>query len=190
MRPGLPIYLWLPRHRTGLDAAAEAIAHHHVVAFAPFRHELRDGGEIVAVVGVTHHDKSAARGRDSGPKCVRRNRAALTFTTRAPDCFREFRASRPSSRYRQRLLRLECRRLECICRALSMQMPSEFASFRQGMTTETSTGSAEVRSGRGMVRGAILLSTSIVSQLPIRVHRSTPNGSHGARETTDQAVCE
>src|ERR1700723_1456069 len=71
-------------------------------------------------------------------------------------------------------------------RAFSMQIPSEFASFRQGMTTETSTGSAEARSGRGMVRGAILRSRSIASQMPTRVHRSTAAARHGAREITDQ----
>ncbi len=64
-QPGIADVFVAPRHRARLDAATEAIAHHDVVAFAPFGHELRDGREIVTIVGVTHDDEAPARRGDA-----------------------------------------------------------------------------------------------------------------------------
>jgi hypothetical protein len=53
-----------PRHRPGLDAAGETVAHHQIVAGAQPVEERPEGGEVVAVVGIAHRHIGAARRGD------------------------------------------------------------------------------------------------------------------------------
>src|SRR3546814_18125245 len=52
-------------HRAGFDPALEAIAHHEVGAAAQSLDERFEILEVVAVVGVTHDDETAACGLDA-----------------------------------------------------------------------------------------------------------------------------
>ena len=54
-----------PRHRARLDAAQKAIADHQVVAVAQLRDQRGDGREVIAGVGVAHHDESSLRRIDA-----------------------------------------------------------------------------------------------------------------------------
>jgi hypothetical protein len=56
----------MPRHRSGGDAALEAIPHHQLVAGPQRRDEGIEIGEVVAVIGVAHDDIAAKRRLDSG----------------------------------------------------------------------------------------------------------------------------
>ena len=49
-----------PRHRAGLDATREAVAHHEVVAVAEVLEERPEVLEVVAVVGIGHEHERAA----------------------------------------------------------------------------------------------------------------------------------
>ena len=55
----------MPRHRPGLDVL-HPVAHHELGAVLELRDEPRDLGEVVRLVGVTHDDVGAARGREPG----------------------------------------------------------------------------------------------------------------------------
>ena len=54
------------RHRAGLDTAEEAVPHHELGAAAQRADERFETAEVVAVVGVGHHDELRTRGRDAG----------------------------------------------------------------------------------------------------------------------------
>ena len=53
-------------HGSGLDGAGEAVAHNQVVALVERRQEAGQMLEVVAGVGVGHHDVLAAGGLDAG----------------------------------------------------------------------------------------------------------------------------
>src|SRR5258707_2946784 len=55
----------MPRHGSGLDLPAKAIAHHHFITLPPLFHEPRDFAEIVTVVCVAHYDEGAMGRRNS-----------------------------------------------------------------------------------------------------------------------------
>ena len=63
---GIANVLVVPRHRARFDLSGKTISHHHFAAFAPLRHKSRHFGEIIAIVGITHDDESAARRANSG----------------------------------------------------------------------------------------------------------------------------
>src|SRR2546428_14183903 len=60
----------MPGHGAGLDASGKAVAHDEVRAFTPFGDELGHLREVVAVITVSHDDKIALRGFDSGAERV------------------------------------------------------------------------------------------------------------------------
>src|SRR5579884_1519589 len=65
----------LPRHRSRLDLAGKAVAHHQVVARAQTIHKSFEAGEIVTVVRISHDDVLTARGLT----CVIKSRAITTY---------------------------------------------------------------------------------------------------------------
>src|ERR1700722_5690980 len=54
------------RHRSRLDAAKEPVAHHEFVALPELLDKATQVREVVAVVGITHDDVTAARRGNSG----------------------------------------------------------------------------------------------------------------------------
>lgn len=56
----------MPRHRPGLDTAAEAIPHHQFVPVAKPLDEGFESGEIVGVIGIAHDDEFPLGGIDAG----------------------------------------------------------------------------------------------------------------------------
>ena len=66
------------RHRTGRNAAGEAIAHDEIAAVTQFGHKKLQAGKIVTVIGVAHDDETALGRRDAGPEC----RTIATFRNR------------------------------------------------------------------------------------------------------------
>ena len=65
---GIPEIAVEKRHRAGLDAAFESVAHHQVVAVAEFVDERHQTGEVIAVVGITYNDEGAGRSSDTAQK--------------------------------------------------------------------------------------------------------------------------
>src|ERR1700722_1891270 len=56
------------RHRAGGDAALETISHDQRVPFAQSGDKVVEPAEVIAVVGIAHDDKTAARGADPAQK--------------------------------------------------------------------------------------------------------------------------
>ena len=120
----------------GLDGAADARAHHHVVAGLEAAHEALQVGEVVGVVGVGHDDERGARflgaahqgAAVAAPRFVHDARPAAR--PRSP-------ASRRSSRCRSRSPRPAGRARAASAIALVTQVSIVSASFRQGRMTDT-----------------------------------------------------
>ena len=126
------------RHGRLRDPAAKTVSHHDVVAFAKLFDEAVEIGEVVGIVAVAHDDVAAARSADAGDK-RRAVAAASTATTRAP-CARAIAwlpSVEPLSAMKTSPL-MPVRQRNAF--ALSMQMPSVSASFRQGIRIESSIG--------------------------------------------------
>jgi hypothetical protein len=55
---GIPDVTILPRHRSSLNYAAEAISRYQIIAGAELRNERRRIREIIGIVGVAHDRRS------------------------------------------------------------------------------------------------------------------------------------
>ena len=67
---GISQMLMQNRHCAGLDFAAKAISHDQFGTRAPLGNEQRDLGEIVAVVGISHHNELPFCFLDSLAQCA------------------------------------------------------------------------------------------------------------------------
>ena len=56
-----------PRHRTRFDTAAQARAHHEVIAITQAFDERLQVAEVVGAVGIRHDDEVSARRIDAAP---------------------------------------------------------------------------------------------------------------------------
>ena len=117
----------------------KAVTDDEIMSLAPFGDEAANLAEVVAAVGIAKDDEIAVSVRDSVAQ-----RAAVTFgimwTTRAPCCCAI--STEPSEEpLSETTTSPFTPRAENAFNALSMQPPIEFASLRQGITTDTSTRS-------------------------------------------------
>ena len=146
-----------PRHRARLDVV-HAVADHHLRAVLERGDEARDLVEVVGQVGVGHHDVARRARRRSRPGRRCRSRAGA----RRPRARRPARPggrSRPRSCCRRRPPR-RARPCRSIASSAARTHASMFsASFRQGITTDTSgtDRSGAVGRGRGARVGASVL---------------------------------
>src|SRR5580698_7240647 len=86
-KPRIADIFVVPGHGTRPNPSPKTIAHHHVVAFAPLLQEMRNLGEVIAIVGVAHDDKAAPRRPDA---LSQGGSVALLFNPYDPSssCFR------------------------------------------------------------------------------------------------------
>src|SRR5690242_16498544 len=62
---------WIPhisvqeRHGAGLDATGKTVSHHQVITSTQFLEKTRNMPKVVAVIGVTHDEITAASGADA-----------------------------------------------------------------------------------------------------------------------------
>ena len=126
------------RHRARQDSSPETVAHHQVIPFAQFRRRIRP----------VARNRSCHRHRPSGQtaRAPRRSRLAARCRTRASPRARPARQSRRAICCDPSVLPLSATitspRMPCRSRASSAfltQMPTVAVSFKQGMTTESST---------------------------------------------------
>ncbi len=125
-----------PRHRAGLDVV-HAVAHHELGAVVQLGHEAGDLVEVIREVGVGHHDVLAAARRRSRRDRRCRSRAGARRRRVRPRR-RPARPSRLRRRCRRRAPRRRSRRRCSAPSAAATQTSMFSASFRQGITTDTS----------------------------------------------------
>ena len=156
-----------PRHRAGLDVV-HAVADHHLRAVLERRDEARDLVEVVGQVGVGHHDVAAAARPRSRPgrRCRSRACARPPRARRPP---RPARAESSSESLSATTTSPVARPSRSSASSAAVTHASMFsASFRQGITTDTSGAPAIARRPRrsgGFVWATVLMAGTLGARI-------------------------